>query len=344
MSRKPGVKAFVKSRLESLFARRGYSLIPAHVLRAYDTGSDPAPPPPVSPEALRTLRNDNPRLLELRRRYAELNVDAVAHSLWDRDYVSSEVRLDSFRAHSAYVWGYQELSRPTQMKYFLYAQYAKAKAAHVLTRLHEDGAFGAICYDFEVAGRVSRDRLDSAVELDFLDRHVQILTRPQLRVLDIGAGYGRLAHRTCEAGAQVADYVCVDAIPESTFLAEYYTAFRGLRERVRVVPLDELVKSGAAALGRFDIAVNVHSFSECSYAAIRWWIARLQELAVPYLFIVPNTDKRFISTESDGTRKDFLPLLEQAGYRIAAHEPLFDDPDLLRLLNITDQLFLFRRN
>ncbi|HVN34010.1 MAG TPA: hypothetical protein VMU96_02015 [Casimicrobiaceae bacterium] len=337
------MKAFVKRQLESLFARRGYSLIPAHVLRAYDTGSDPVPSPPVSAEAQRYLRKDNPRLQELRRRYAALNVDAVAHSLWDSDYVSAEVRLDSFRAHSAYVWGYMELSRPTQMKYFLYSQYAKSKAPQVLARLHEDGAFGAICYDFEVAGRVSRDRLDSAIELDFLDRHLQILTRPQLRVLDIGAGYGRLAHRTCEAGAQVADYACVDAIPESTFLAEYYTEFRGLRDRVRVVPLDELVTTGAPALGRFDLAINVHSFSECSYAAIRWWIERLQELAVPYLFIVPNTDTRFISTESDRTRKDFFPLLEQAGYRIAAHEPLFDDPDLLRLLNITDQLFLLER-
>jgi len=318
-------------------------LIPANVLRAYDTGSDPVPSPPVSAEALQYLRTDNPRLQDLRHRYAALTVDAVAHSLWNEDYISSEVLLDEFRAHSAYVWTHQELSRPTQLKYFLYAQYAKSKAAPLLARLHEDGAFGAMCYDFEVAGRVSRDRLDSTIELDFLDRHLQILTRPQLRVLDIGAGYGRLAHRTCEAGAQVADYVCVDAIPESTFLAEYYTGFRGLRDRVRVVPLDELVKHGAATLGRFDLAINVHSFSECSYAAIRWWIARLQELEVPNLFIVPNTDSRFISTESDGTRKDFLPLLEQAGYRVAAHEPLFDDADLLRLLSITDQLYLFRR-
>jgi hypothetical protein len=175
------VKAFVKKQLESLFARRGYSLIPAHVLRAYDTGSDPVPSPPVSAEAQQYLRNDNPRLQELRRRYAALNVDAVAHSLWDPKYVSAEVRLDSFRAHSAYVWGYLELSRPTQMKYYLYSQYAKAKAPHLLARLHEDGAFGAMCYDFEIAGRVSRDRLDSAIELDFLDRHLQILERPQLR-------------------------------------------------------------------------------------------------------------------------------------------------------------------
>jgi putative sugar O-methyltransferase len=343
MRQQTGVKAFVKRRLESLFESRGYSLIPANVLRAYDAGSDPVPSPPLSAEALRYLRNDNPRLQELRSRYAALSVDAVAHSLWDADYISAEVLLDAFRAHSAYVWTHQELSRPTQLKYFLYSQYAKSKAPHVLKRLHEDGAFGAMCYDFEVAGRVSRDRLDSAIEIDFLDRHLKILTRPQLRVLDVGAGYGRLAHRICEAGAQVADYVCVDAIPESTFLAEYYAGFRALPERVRVVPLDEVVKNGAPTLGRFDLAINVHSFSECSYAAIQWWIARLQELAVPYLFIVPNTDTRFISTETDRTRKDFLPLLEQAGYRIVAHEPLFDDPDLLRLLSITDQLFLFRR-
>ena len=53
-------------------------------------------------------------------------------------------------------------------------------------------------------------------------------------MLDIGAGYGRLAHRMSAAFPQLEDYCCVDAVPESTFLSEYYLRHRGCTPPARV--------------------------------------------------------------------------------------------------------------
>lgn len=338
----------MKSRFRSfvyrILARMDYALVSHRALHAYDKGSRPAPSVPVPADAAQYLDHDNPRLEELRARYAALKVEASSHSLWSREYVREQINLQLFRAQSAYVWVFKELPRPTQLKYFLYAQRALACSPDIFGKIDEDGAFGALCYDFETTGRVSRDRMDSIIELDFLNRHMQLLSLPRLRVLDIGAGYGRLAHRTCQLVPNVEKYVCLDAIPESTFLAEFYTGYRGLRDRVRVVPLDELAAMQEGALGAFDIAFNVHSFSECTYAAIGWWLKHVRQLEIPYLFIVPNTSTHFLTTEPDGSRKDFLPLIEQAGYRLVAQEPLFENPDVRKLISIQDHLFLFKRN
>ena len=336
--------SLVRALGRRILAKMDYALVSNQALHAYDKGSHPVPPPPVPEEAAKYLDHDNPRLEELRTRYAALKVDASAHSLWSREYVRSQIKLQKFRAQSAYVWTFKELPRPTQFKYFLYAQRALACSPEIVKAIDEDGAFSALCYEFQTTGRISRDRLDSIIELDFLNRHMQLLSLPGLRVLDIGAGYGRLAHRTSQLVPTLEKYVCLDAIPESTFLAEFYTRHRGLGERVRVVPLDELAAMQDGALGAFDIAFNVHSFSECTYAAIRWWLDRVKQLEIPYLFIVPNTSTHFLTTEIDGSRKDFMPLIEAAGYQLAAQEPLFDNPDVRKLISIQDHLFLFKRS
>jgi SAM-dependent methyltransferase len=251
------------------------------------------------------------------------------------------VSLAQFRAHSAYVWAYGELPRPTLLKYFIFAQEVARRTGRLFERLTEDAAFGCLAYDFDGAGRVSRDRLDSALELDFVQRHTKLLDKPGLRVLDIGAGYGRLAHRACEV-ADVADYACLDAIPESTFLCDYYLRHRGVADRARAVPLDT-VAAQSDQLGRFDIAFNVHSWSECTLAAVTWWMELVRRLEVPYLFVVPNQHDRFLTREPDRSRSDFLPVIEKAGYRLVAEEALFEDPDVQRLLAIKDRLYLFKR-
>lgn len=320
---------------------QGFALVPAQALRAYDRGSKPAACPEPDANSLQYLNAKNPRLAELRQRYSKIKVDASVHSLWTSDYVADQVRLDQFRDQSAYVWVFKELPRPTQLKYFIYSSDVRAKAPQLYEQIQEDGAFGCLCYDFESVGRVSRDRMDSAVELDFLNRHMGLLSKSNLRVLDVGAGYGRLAHRTSMVAPNLAEYVCLDAVPDSTFLAEFYTRYRKL-DKVRVVPLDELIAM-QQPLGPFDIAFNVHSFSECTLAAIQWWMNRIADLNIPYLFVIPNTKTDFLTTEMDHSRKDFLPVIENAGYKIVAQEPMFENPDIRKLLSIYDHLFLFKR-
>jgi putative sugar O-methyltransferase len=177
--------------------------------------------------------------------------------------------------------------------------------------------FGAETYDID-GSRISRDLLDSIIELNFLDEQLDI-SRRDFTILNIGAGYGRLAHRATTAFANV-DYLCTDAIPLSTFLSRYYLDFRGAA-RVRVVPLDEI--AGELAGRHVDVAVNIHSFSEAPISSIRWWLDLIAENDVEHLMIVPNTDTRLLSKELDGPKVDLRPLIEAKGFRLAHTRPKF---------------------
>jgi SAM-dependent methyltransferase len=170
---------------------------------------------------------------------------------------------------------------------------------------------------------------------------LNILERDDLRVLDIGAGYGRLAHRMLEAAPRIKSYTCVDAVPESTFLCEFYLQYRGLQDRVEVLPADELERHFDN--GRYDLALNIHSFSECTYAAIEWWLRSLQKMDVRYLMIVPNSPESFLSLEKNRNRLDYAPLLRNLGYELIAREPVFEDPAVQQLMEVRDNMYLFER-
>ena len=295
------------------------------------------------------------RLEELRRRYAAVESPAVAHSVWAHrkskaNLVSTGlagVDLTRFRASSSYVWNYYGMadSETERLKYYVFQQAVRSNdAAGLLDTLTEDGAFGCPTFDLGAATPVSRDLLDSVAEINFLQRHVGVLDRADVRVLDIGAGYGRIAHRMLEANPEMTGYTCVDAVPESTFLCEFYLEFRGLTDRADVIPLDEVDQR---VDGWFDVALNIHSFSECTYEAVEWWVQRVWKLGIPHLMIVPNPDERFesdtdrfVSSEPDGSERNYLPLLADLGYEMVAREPLVDDV-ARSLLAVDDVMFLF---
>lgn len=298
---------------------------------------------PLPPDADTELTRDNPRLHDLRRRYAALNLPVCRHVQWGESLLEHVNRnLSYFRGDSPYVWNYREMPRVTRLKYFVFLNYVSGKDNRgLLSQLEEDGAFG--CWHFEYPGypTVSRDLLDSINEISFLDREFGLFERTGLRVLDIGAGYGRLAHRMLSALPQVVDYCCVDAIPESTFLCDYYLNYRNLMPPARVVPLDQI--DSRLQSGGFDLALNIHSFSECSLEAVSWWIDKLARLEVPALMIVPNDPTDLLTTEADGDKRDFRPLLEDAGYRLSHREPVFRDQAVQELIGIRDHFFLFKR-
>ena len=229
------------------------------------------------------------RLEELRRRYAAVDSPAAVHSVWTHrkskaNLVSTGlagVDLTRFRASSSYVWNYYGAadSETERLKYYVFQQAVKSTdTAGLLGKLMEDGAFGCPTFEFDGTGPVSRDLLDSVAEINFLQRHVGVLDRGDVRVLDIGAGYGRMAHRLLEANPALTGYTCVDAVPESTFLCEFYLTFRSLADRSEVIPLDEVRER---LTGPFDVALNIHSFSECTYAAVEWWMHRVRKLRDP---------------------------------------------------------------
>ncbi len=100
----------------------------------------------------------------------------------------------------------------------------------LLGQLDEDGLFGAWTFEFGDRPPVSRDLLDSVNEINYLDTQMGLSSIENLRVLDIGAGYGRLAHRMSPALPGLAAYDCIDGVAISTFLCDYYRGFRQMPE------------------------------------------------------------------------------------------------------------------
>jgi SAM-dependent methyltransferase len=341
------VRGAIKSSLKLAARRLGYRVHPMTdedraVIDGYDRASSTRGHGIDFTANLSTLR-------DLKARYAEVRLPITRHSIWTArggsdtrpDIGRGGVDLELFRGHTAYVFSYAG-SDPVsaRLRYFIYADAVRRKdTAGLLRRLEEDGAFGCITFEYPNLGRVSRDLLDSVRELNFLQEHYGLLDRRDLEVLDIGSGYGRMAHRMLAATPAIKRYTCVDAIPESTFLCRLYLEHRGCLDRARVVPLDQLVEQLGAS--RFDLALNINSFAECTFAAIEWWLTQLKRLGVPKLLIVQNDPERFRSTEPDGSRRDYAPVLGQLGYTMTAHEPVFDDPAVEALLGTRDNLFLF---
>jgi SAM-dependent methyltransferase len=294
------------------------------------------------PASAMELVPDHPELVELRQAYQALDLPVVVRSRWHEGAVGSFLDLRWFRGESLFVWHYRELPRISRLKFYVYARYVRDHDhLGLLDRLEEDGMFGCWTYSYPGWPEVSRDLLQSIVEISLLDRTIQISTRPELSVLDIGAGYGRLAHRMTTALSTVVDYCCVDVVPEATFLSRWYLEYRGCSPRARVVRLDRI--EAELEPGAFDLAVNIHSFSECPLAAIQWWINVLVKLNVPYLLVVPNEPQELLSTEPDGERQDFSGALAAAGYLLERREPVIADPAVQELIPLRDQFHLFRR-
>jgi hypothetical protein len=271
------------------------------------------PSPPLPPGAGEVLRADHPLLAEYERRYR--GHPAATSSQWSDDYISSSIDMRQFRGQSGYVW--QQWGDDV-FRYGLTTYYTRLHdRLGLFERLDEDGMFGAETYDVDGV-RVGRDLLDSIAELTFLDDELGISQR-DVTILDIGAGYGRLAHRATTAFANI-DYLCTDAIPLSTFVSGYYLDFRGAA-RARVIPLDEIADTLAGR--HVDVAVNIHSFSEAPISSIRWWLDLIGENDVEHLLIVPNTDTRLLSKELQGPKVDLRPLIEATGFRLACMRPKY---------------------
>lgn len=295
---------------------------------------------PLPAGADEELSEGNPRLRELRESYAALDLPASNGSRWQREHVDAFLDLRYFRGETLITWHYRELPRITRLKYFVLMRYvAERDERDLLDLLDEDGAFGCWTYEYPGYGRFSRDLLESVNEIAFLERELGLSGRERFSVLDIGAGYGRLAHRMAAAYPNLADYCCLDAVPESTFLSEYYLRHRGSSPPARAV---ELGAVRDLAAGAFDLAVNIHSFSECTHDAIAWWVDQLRRLRVPELLVVPNEPDDLLSLEADGSRRDFAPLLLDAGYRLVSSEPVVADEAVRELVPLEDRFHLFR--
>lgn len=311
---------WVKERFKDALRRSGRELVPASLLYEWQRGGKPAPwrsNCALPKDSARYLKPDSPRLLELKRRYQGFDPSVTAPFAWTEAHLKPE-DVAYFRGDTAWLWQVRG-KNANVMAYALSYYYLKSRdRLNLFDQPTEDDSFG--CVTFEIGGtKISRDLLDSVGEIDFLDRHLGLASWNDIRILDIGAGYGRLAHRMVTALLGIAEYLCTDGVATSSFVSDYYLRWRG-NSRARAVPLDEIE---AALNGRqIDLAVNIHSFSECRLDAIEWWLRLLSKNRVRYLLIVPNDWENLVTSEGH----DFLPLLERYGYRLKIKEPKYRDP------------------
>lgn len=284
------------------------------------------------------LDPENPALVDLKRRYRDH--PATDHVQWDDGDVAHGVDMANFRGDNLYVF---QTRRNSEMQYYLTTIYVAAcDQLDAFVKLDEDGAFGAATYEFDGRSGVSRDLLDSVLEMNFLERQIEISKQTGLTVLDIGAGYGRLAHRMVETFPNIEQYYCADAVAYSTYLCNFYLKYRGVQDRAQSVPLDRLEPTLKDQ--SIDLAINIHSFSECKRSVIRWWLDVVAERHVRWLLIVPNTGDELTSAEVDGTRENFQPDIEARGYRLAAKRPKYEFSTSMQKFGIyPSTYFLFER-
>lgn len=312
------VKYWLRESFKKIASKQGYALLPL------GNACEPRISKSLSAESSDYLQFDNQRLIELIDRYQAIDDDVTVPVVW-REGIIDKDALRYFRGENAYVW--QNRSGNSEINYALTLYYLLANDNGILGLLNEDDSFGV--NTFEIAGRtVSRDLLDSVQEISFLDRHIGLLGSGGLNILDIGAGYGRLAHRVCEAVPDLAGYYCVDAVPVSTFLCEYYLRYRGVDNKAHAIPLDELDQVRNI---KVDLAVNIHSFSECSLDAIEWWCNFISEQKIKHLMVIPNTGNhggsKLATTPGE---HDFQGVIEKAGYRLIVKEEKYAEPSLQR--------------
>ncbi len=147
-------------------------------------------------------------------------------------------------------------------------------------------------------GLVTRGFLDAQVEIAFIERTLDLSGKT---VLDIGAGYGRLAVYINDA-APTSQIYCVDAVPISTYLQRFYTSLYA--PAVKVLTLRDFDRFQEP----IDLTINVHSWSECSLAQISSWVSRLTS---KYLFTGSNTKGYETWGGSPNSGKSFRPVLKE---------------------------------
>lgn len=316
-------KTMIKRLLNQVLARIGQQVVSSSLLYEWQMfAQDGANFSNVNlpEEANRYLQSNNPRLIELKQRYSEFNRDVTEGEVWKDGYVTS-TDMKYFRGDNPYVWQLRGANM-NDMGYALTTYYVKSIDHHgLLGKLTEDKHFGV--YSFEVDNMlVSRDLLDSIIEMYFLDKHLNISRWDQVNVLDIGSGYGRLAHRVVSGFPNVDHYLCTDAIPVSTFICEYYLRFRNVENKAKAIPLYDI--ENVLKNREIDIAINVHSFSECRVQAIAWWVSLLKQCRVRHLMVVPNAvDGEGRLLTNDG--QDFSRIIEEHGYKLVTKAPKYSD-------------------
>lgn len=333
------VKTRINKGVKKAAARSGYLItkLDEEGKRYISVSHNDEVPLPAGAEQI--LTPSNPELIALEDAYATFDSPASAHTQWRASFLKKNLSIAWFRGDNAYVWQLRRLGTSARAKMYLSLLDVESRDhLRLLDTVFDDGLFGAWTFKFQNRRPVSRDVLDSVNEINYLDRRMGLSEIEDLRVLDIGAGYGRLAHRASESLPNLGQYDCIDGVAVSTFLCDYYTTFRGLG-KVRAIPLID----HESLLDSYDLCVNIHSWAECSLEAIRWWLDRVAERQITWLLIVPNSPTELLSTELDGSQKPFIDDVINRGYELVDDRCMVENDEIRELIDIHGRFYLFRR-
>ena len=232
-----------------------------------------------------------------------------------------------YRGDSNWVWQARGFESQAEFESALHSAHSAVvdrDSRGFLKLLSEDGAHGAQCTQ-SADGLLSRDLLDSANELCFLDEALSISLWDDGVIVDVGAGYGRFAHRVASALPRLR-VICTDGVAGSLALAEAHLAHHAVpAARARVVPPDELEL--ALVAGPPKLAVAIHSFPEMEAVVVARWLALLARVGTEHLFVVSNVpslegEDATPSLQSD-EGADLLPAFAEAGFRLRLARPKF---------------------
>ncbi len=258
------------------------------------------------------------------RRKVEIQIPT---SMWRVKKLYKRLNLPHFRSDNQYIYQTRDNNTPDSTV-LTYKYVANNDKLCVLVRSKETGEFGSEIVRIPTYGLVSRDLLDSANELNFLENVIGLSKIVNLTIFDIGAGYGRLAVHSIATLENIEKHVCLDAVPGSLGICEFYLKYKQLnpeKYHISFLPEDYLPPKNS-------IAVAIHSFSEMPLESVLYWIEFLKKMEVDWILIVPNREKhkgkKLLATEVNGSRTDYSGMLLKNGYENYGIFPKYNDPDI----------------
>ena len=208
-----------------------------------------------------------------------------------RDFGAWQLQVDNGYSKGSEVFeqaiddliGVQGMARPSGYDLNRYLDY--------LIRLSPKWDLHTLFKDFSRIRHLRMTDLGSAIDVAILSP-LLLTMRPELRVLEIGGGYGRLAEALLRnVGSKISLGIqMIDVVPSSLALAEAYLKSSGIstvRETestnkpgafVRLSRAENisLVKSGSV-----DIVVNIESFQEMTPDWVGWYLEEVNRITQP---------------------------------------------------------------
>ena len=178
-----GVKATFRSSLNSLLKPFCYNVIQSRLL--YEWQKFPQTKPiyrnsRLPKEAKSYLQKSNPILKDLQARYAAFDKEVTVPLVWTDAHVRPDDIL-YFRGDNAYVWQLRG-NNMNIIAYALTTFYIKSiDKLGLLNTLKEDDFFGIFAFSIDNK-LISRDLLDSILEIYFLEKHLNISVSKNLTI------------------------------------------------------------------------------------------------------------------------------------------------------------------